>query len=108
MGLGPTLRQVGRAEDMQRCHLHRTCTKKTWRRAQTEEKSGGRRHLGVSEEKRKTQGTLAENARRRKVKNERSAEKKIAGGITSGFPAIKDNEEWKRWLINVGTDSRWT
>lgn len=26
----------------------------------------------------------------------RSAEKKIAGGITSGFPDIKDKEEWKR------------
>lgn len=61
----------------------------------------------MSEEKRKTQGTLAANARRRNVKKERRAGKKIAGGITSGFPAMKDNEEWKRWLINVGTDSRW-
>lgn len=47
-----------------------------------------------------------------KVMKGRSAEKKIAEKKIADYqwfiPVIKDNEEWKRWLINVGTDSRWT
>lgn len=46
-----------------------------------------------------------------KVMKGRSAEKKIAEKKIADYqwfiPVIKDNEEWKRWLINVGTDSRW-
>lgn len=63
--------------------------------------------LGVREEKRKTQGTLGRGCQRAQSDVERKgAEKKTADSITGGSPAIIDDEEWKRLLMNVGPDCK--
>lgn len=63
--------------------------------------------LGVREEKRKTRGTLGKGCRRTQSGAERKgAGKETGDSITGGFPAIKDDEEWKRWLTNVGPDCK--